>query len=93
MSGSDDGRCYIWDTHTAELVTAMDADLDVLNCVQPHPVRLSVLWSTNRSVGQLVRRPVVVSRLVGRSISLPVGWSAGQPVDRCSYACVLPCEV
>eukprot|EP00184_Porphyridium_aerugineum_P002308 CAMPEP_0184699594 /NCGR_PEP_ID=MMETSP0313-20130426/5816_1 /TAXON_ID=2792 /ORGANISM="Porphyridium aerugineum, Strain SAG 1380-2" /LENGTH=846 /DNA_ID=CAMNT_0027158713 /DNA_START=233 /DNA_END=2773 /DNA_ORIENTATION=+ len=38
VSGSDDGRMFIWSKLTGELLCIMDgADEDVLNCVQPHP--------------------------------------------------------
>ncbi|CAG8565430.1 8397_t:CDS:2, partial [Cetraspora pellucida] len=33
MSGSDDGRIFIWDRYTGKVVNL----LEVVNCVQPHP--------------------------------------------------------
>jgi len=37
LSGSDCGRVFIWDRHTAELVMLLEGDRHVVNCVQPHP--------------------------------------------------------
>ncbi|KAF6001279.1 WD and tetratricopeptide repeat-containing protein [Cyanidiococcus yangmingshanensis] len=37
ISGSDDGRVYIWDRYTGELLQAFQADRDVVNCVETHP--------------------------------------------------------
>ena len=37
LSGSDCGRVFIWDRHTSELVTLLEGDKHVVNCVQPHP--------------------------------------------------------
>lgn len=62
VSGSDDGALYIWDKSTTNLVKAVSADHQILNCVQPHPsicmlassgIESSVkLWSSN---GQICR--------------------------------------
>ncbi|CAM9468014.1 unnamed protein product [Chrysoparadoxa australica] len=38
ISGSDDGRFYIWDGQTGDLMTAHRADADVINCVRGHPL-------------------------------------------------------
>ncbi|KUF94136.1 Acyltransferase family [Phytophthora nicotianae] len=37
IAGSDDGRALVWDKSTGELVNAIEADADIVNCVQPHP--------------------------------------------------------
>ncbi|OWZ22910.1 hypothetical protein PHMEG_0002309 [Phytophthora megakarya] len=37
IAGSDDGRALVWDKATGELVNAIEADADIVNCVQPHP--------------------------------------------------------
>ncbi|GMF52632.1 unnamed protein product [Phytophthora fragariaefolia] len=37
IAGSDDGRALVWDKTTGELVNAIEADRDIVNCVQPHP--------------------------------------------------------
>lgn len=37
VAGSDDGRAFIWDKATGKLVNAIEADEDIVNCVQPHP--------------------------------------------------------
>ena len=37
ISGSDDGRALIWEKSSGKLVNALDADADIVNCVQPHP--------------------------------------------------------
>jgi len=42
LSGSDDGRVFIWDRETACLVNCLDADQDTVNCVQGNP-RLDVI--------------------------------------------------
>lgn len=36
-AGSDDGRVFIYNSETGEVVQALQADEDVANCVQPHP--------------------------------------------------------
>lgn len=36
-SGSDCGRIFIWRKHGGELIRVMEADEDVVNCVEPHP--------------------------------------------------------
>ncbi|CAG9464325.1 unnamed protein product [Pedinophyceae sp. YPF-701] len=35
--GSDDGRVYIYESRSGQLVRTLDADSDVANCVQAHP--------------------------------------------------------
>lgn len=37
MSGSDCGHVFTWERKTGKLVMLMEADLHVVNCVQPHP--------------------------------------------------------
>ena len=37
VSGSDDGRLFIWERATGNIVFTAVADADILNCVQPHP--------------------------------------------------------
>ncbi|CAG8527537.1 15071_t:CDS:2 [Funneliformis caledonium] len=38
MSGSDDGRVFIWDKLTGKVINLLkDGDTKVVNCVQPHP--------------------------------------------------------
>eukprot|EP00794_Sanderia_malayensis_P000199 gene199-813_t len=37
LSGSDCGRIFVWDKQTGEIVTLLDGDKHVVNCVQPHP--------------------------------------------------------
>ncbi|CAG8745987.1 32284_t:CDS:2, partial [Racocetra persica] len=37
MSGSDDGRIFIWDRYTGKVVNLLKGDTKVVNCVQPHP--------------------------------------------------------
>lgn len=36
-SGSDCGRIFIWKKQGGELIRVMEADEDVVNCVEPHP--------------------------------------------------------
>lgn len=36
--GSDDGRMFVYNAITGEVVRMIKADSDVVNCVQPHPV-------------------------------------------------------
>lgn len=38
VAGSDDGKAYIWHKATGKLLNAIDADADIVNCVQPHPI-------------------------------------------------------
>ncbi|XP_077246731.1 uncharacterized protein LOC143886571 isoform X2 [Tasmannia lanceolata] len=37
VSGSDCGRIFIWRKKDSELLRAMEADKDVVNCTEPHP--------------------------------------------------------
>lgn len=37
VAGSDDGAFYIWDKETTNIVKAVHGDLQILNCLQPHP--------------------------------------------------------
>lgn len=37
VAGSDDGAFYIWNKKTSNLVKAVQADFQILNCLQPHP--------------------------------------------------------
>lgn len=37
VAGSDDGRAFIWEKASGKLVNAIEADEDIVNCVQPHP--------------------------------------------------------
>ncbi|CAI5746295.1 unnamed protein product [Peronospora destructor] len=45
IAGSDDGRALVWDKSTGELVNAIQADADIVNCVQPHPFDACVATS------------------------------------------------
>jgi len=38
VTGSDDGRIFIWEKHTTKLVNLFHGDRDVVNCLQCHPV-------------------------------------------------------
>jgi len=37
VGGSDDGAFYIWDKETTNIVKAVYGDMQILNCLQPHP--------------------------------------------------------
>lgn len=37
VAGSDDGRAFIWEKSTGKLANAIEADADIVNCVQSHP--------------------------------------------------------
>lgn len=37
VAGSDDGALYIWDKQTTNLLKAIQADMNIVNCVQVHP--------------------------------------------------------
>jgi len=37
MSGSDDGKIFMWDTKSTNLVKVLTADSNTVNCVQGHP--------------------------------------------------------
>ncbi|KAL8142533.1 hypothetical protein V2J09_015565 [Rumex salicifolius] len=37
VSGSDCGRIFIWKKKGGELIRVMEADEDVVNCIEPHP--------------------------------------------------------
>ncbi|KAA8492267.1 WD and tetratricopeptide repeats protein 1 [Porphyridium purpureum] len=47
LAGSDDGRLYVWDncSNPSRLLCALQADSDVLNCVQAHPSQTLVATS------------------------------------------------
>ncbi|CAK4099396.1 unnamed protein product [Aphanomyces euteiches] len=53
VSGSDDGMAYIWEKSTGELVNALQADEDIVNCVQSHPLDLCLATSGIESVVRL----------------------------------------
>lgn len=44
-SGSDDGRCFIWEKKTGRLIKMLAGDEAVVNCVQSHPFDCSVATS------------------------------------------------
>ena len=62
VGGSDDGAFYIWDKYTTNIVKAVHADYQILNCVQPHPTICMLatsgieknvkLWSTSGKVSR-----------------------------------------
>lgn len=37
VAGSDDGAFYIWDKNSTNLMKAVYGDMQILNCLQPHP--------------------------------------------------------
>lgn len=37
VSGSDCGHVYIWSKHDAKLQQLLKGDVDVVNCLEPHP--------------------------------------------------------
>lgn len=37
IAGSDDGMIFIWDRNSTQLVRALHADSNIVNCLQPHP--------------------------------------------------------
>ncbi|KAJ0393272.1 hypothetical protein P43SY_001091 [Pythium insidiosum] len=53
VAGSDDGRAYIWDKHTGRVVNAIEADADIVNCVQPHPFDVCLATSGIENVVRL----------------------------------------
>ncbi|KAF4320055.1 hypothetical protein G195_005874 [Phytophthora kernoviae 00238/432] len=53
IAGSDDGRALVWDKATGELVNAIDADADIVNCVQPHPFDACIATSGIENVIRL----------------------------------------
>ena len=36
-SGSDCGHCFIWDKECGDLLQVLEADKDIVNCIEPHP--------------------------------------------------------
>eukprot|EP00798_Chlamydomonas_sp_ICE-L_P008194 gene8194-1456_t len=44
-AGSDDGRVFLYDAETGELLAALEADADVANCVQCHPFTATLATS------------------------------------------------
>jgi WD repeat-containing protein 42A len=42
ISGSDDGKMYIWQKNSKKLVKVLQGDEDVVNCVQPHPFKFEI---------------------------------------------------
>ncbi|KAG7397429.1 WD and tetratricopeptide repeats protein [Phytophthora boehmeriae] len=53
IAGSDDGRALVWDKATGELVNAIEADADIVNCVQPHPFDACIATSGIENVIRL----------------------------------------
>ncbi|GLE00881.1 hypothetical protein PINS_up009678 [Pythium insidiosum] len=53
VAGSDDGRAYIWDKLTGRVVNAIEADADIVNCVQPHPYDVCLATSGIENVVRL----------------------------------------
>ncbi|CAH0478784.1 unnamed protein product [Peronospora belbahrii] len=53
IAGSDDGRALVWDKATGEMVNAIKADADIVNCVQPHPFDACVATSGIENVIRL----------------------------------------
>jgi WD repeat-containing protein 42A len=45
ISGSDDGRLYIWRKKDAKLVQVLQGDDDVVNCIQGHPNSFDLIAS------------------------------------------------
>jgi WD40 repeat protein len=39
-AGSDDGRVFVYNSLTGELLRTVNADDDIANCCQPHPSAL-----------------------------------------------------
>ncbi len=39
VSGSDDGKIYLWQKESKKLVKVLEGDEDVVNCVQSHPFK------------------------------------------------------
>ncbi len=37
MAGSDDGKFFIWDRKTTNIVKVLQGDDSIVNCLQPHP--------------------------------------------------------
>ena len=44
-SGSDCGRIFIWKKRGGELIRVMEADKDVVNCIEPHPHTMALASS------------------------------------------------
>ncbi|OQR94054.1 hypothetical protein THRCLA_08261 [Thraustotheca clavata] len=53
VAGSDDGYAYIWEKSTGQLVNALHADEDIVNCVQCHPTEPVLATSGIESVVRL----------------------------------------
>lgn len=45
LSGSDDGKVYMWSAKTGELLVKVPGDEQIVNCVLPHPTRSMVINS------------------------------------------------
>ncbi|KAF0683471.1 Aste57867_24505 [Aphanomyces stellatus] len=53
VAGSDDGRAYIWEKESGQLVNALQADEDIVNCVQCHPFQPCLATSGIENVVRL----------------------------------------
>ncbi|KAJ9166500.1 hypothetical protein P3X46_021247 [Hevea brasiliensis] len=63
-SGSDDGRCFIWEKQTGRLIKMLNGDEAVVNCVQCHPFDCVVatsgidntikIWTPTASIPSIV---------------------------------------
>ncbi|KAF9091610.1 DDB1- and CUL4-associated factor 6 [Mortierella sp. GBA35] len=97
MSGSDDGRIFIWNKKTGKLLNAVKGDERVVNCLQPHPfskflLAASGIDKTIKIFMPTAEDPVDVSKIRGikrrvvqpyevKPNSMTEGWPKGPPED------------
>ena len=53
VAGSDDGRFFVWDKKTANILRVMMGDESIVNCLQAHPFTSMMATSGIESVVRL----------------------------------------
>lgn len=61
VSGSDCGRIFIWRKKSGELIRVMEADEDVVNCIEPHP-HMTMLASSGIESDVKIWTPKAIER-------------------------------
>ncbi|GAQ78710.1 hypothetical protein KFL_000170560 [Klebsormidium nitens] len=74
-SGSDDGRWFVWEARTGQLVKVLAGDENVVNCVQAHPYDCAVATS---GIDDTIK---IWSPLAENPSSVSGGVAGPQPLD------------
>lgn len=63
VSGSDCGRIFIWKKKSGELIRVMEADKQVVNCIEPHP-HITMLASSGIENDIKIWTPTSIERAI-----------------------------